>query len=258
MTRIARLLSVVLRLLEFFTRAMVIRFYERNPVRQRYLLAKNTTYIARRMLRIFRIDVNVINAQNLESLKEENHLIVSNHVSYTDILILASLHPFVFITSLEMGANPVLGDITRLGGSLYTNRKKYTTLPAEIRKFSDSLSTGFNLVLFAEGTSTNGETIKPMKKSLFETSIIAKKPVLPVCIKYKTLNGSPIKTQLQRDIVCWYDRSMDFISHLWNILNYNIEAEVTVFKSLAYDISKNRRQLCDEIQELLLETYHNS
>jgi len=251
-----RFFGVIFWLSSFFIRGWIIKLCNRDPVKQRNRLAKNTTYISRKLLKPFGIKVRVINPENLQVLAKENHLIVSNHVSYTDILVLASCHPIVFITSTDMADSPFLGDITRMGGSLVTNRRKHTSLPQEINNFADALLQGFNLVLFPEGTSTNGETLREFRKSLFQTPIIAEKPILPICIRYKTLDGKPIETQAQRDIVCWYG-DMTFAPHFWKIISHNTEVEVTVLKSLPFDSTVKRQPLCDLVYNQLLSVYHS-
>jgi 1-acyl-sn-glycerol-3-phosphate acyltransferase len=252
--RLKRFFRVIFWLVSFFVRGWIIKCCVKDPVKQRISLAKNTSYISRRLLGPFGIKVKVKHPENLQILKKENHLIVANHVSYTDILVLSSCFPLVFITSLEMAANPVLGDITRIGGSLYTNRKKHTSLPQEIDNFAQALKTGFNIVLFPEGTSTNGETIKEFRKSLFQTSIIAQKPILPICVKYATLDGKKIETQAQRDVVCWYG-DMTFVPHFWELIRHQVEVEVNVLSPLQYDASLNRQQLCDKVHQQLIEVF---
>ncbi|MBM4399761.1 MAG: 1-acyl-sn-glycerol-3-phosphate acyltransferase, partial [Candidatus Cloacimonetes bacterium] len=204
MNRFYRFSGVFFWLVSFFVRGWYIKCCTKDPVKLRNRLARNTSFISRKLLKCFRISVKVINPEKLQILDRENHLIVSNHVSYTDILVLSACYPFIFITSLEMAANPVLGDITKMGGSLFTNRKQYTSLPQEINNFANALMTGFNIVLFPEGTSTNGETIREFRKSLFQTSITAQKPILPICVRYTSINGRPFALQQDRDKVCWY------------------------------------------------------
>jgi 1-acyl-sn-glycerol-3-phosphate acyltransferase len=250
-------LSVAFWLLIFFVRGWVFRVSIKDPIRQRKTLAGNTSFIARQMLRAFGITVKVNHPANLNILDTSNHLIVANHVSYLDIVVLSSIYPFVFITSLEMLETPFLGDITRVGGSLFTNRKKYTSLPQEINNFAEALTKGFNVVLFPEGTSTNGETIREFRKSLFQTSIIAEKPVLPICVRYRTLDGKPFKTQAERDIVCWYG-DMTFIPHFFRLLGHKIEAGVNVLDPIPYDPDINRQQLCYSVHSLLLNSFQQN
>ncbi|MFO7659780.1 MAG: lysophospholipid acyltransferase family protein [Candidatus Cloacimonadaceae bacterium] len=256
MRKTYRFIGITFWMVSFFVRGWLLKCFFREPVRQRLALARNTSFISRKLLPCFGIKVVVNNPENLNFLKRENHLIVSNHVSYTDILVLASCHPFIFITSTEMAGNPFLGDITRIGGSLYTNRKKHTSLPQEINNFASALQDGFNLVLFPEGTSTNGETVREFRKSLFQTSIIAQKPILPICVKYKTLDGKPIQTQAQRDIVCWYG-VMTFVPHFLKIISHNTEVEVNILSPLPYDPDKNRQQLCETVHTQLLAAFQS-
>ncbi|MFB3845418.1 MAG: lysophospholipid acyltransferase family protein [Candidatus Cloacimonadaceae bacterium] len=254
MRRFLRFVIILLQLSLFFLRAYFFKVITRNPVKCRQRLAKNTSYTARRMLKTLRMKVKIINPERLELLKKNNFLIVANHVSYTDILVLASCHPMIFITSLEMAANPVLGNVTRLGGSLYTNRKKRTTLPAEIERMSSVLQQGFNIVLFPEGTSTNGATVYPFKKSLFQTAIQAQKDILPICVKYKKLDGKPIITQQQRNFVCWY-ATRTFVPHLWELLKHKVDVEVHILEPVPYDQNRDRQQLSDEVHNRLLNTF---
>lgn len=256
MRKVFRFVCIVFWMVSFFIRGWIIKLGTRDPVRQRHRLAKNTSYVSSKLLIYFGLKVTVVNPENLQILAQENHLIVSNHVSYTDILVLASCYPFIFISSTEMAANPFLGDIARIGGSLFTNRKKHASLPQEINNFASALKDGFNLVLFPEGTSTNGETVREFRKSLFQTSIIAQKPILPICVKYKTLDSRPIQTQEQRDIVCWYGE-MTFVPHLFKIISHTAEVEVNVLSPLPYDPCKTRQQLCEEVHAQILSVFHS-
>lgn len=238
---------------EFFLIATVIKLFYRDPDRRRRMLSKNTSRTARHFLKAFGITLHVHNPERLRILQEHNHLIIANHVSYTDIIVLSSIHPFVYITSVEMGENPFLGDITRLGGCLYTNRKKYTSLPQEIDNFASSLQHGFNVVLFPEGTSTNGETVREFRKSLFQIAVKAKSPVLPICIRYTHIDGNPID-DTSRDTVCWYG-DMTFVPHFMKLLGRKIRAEVHVLEPSPWDESNTRQVLCDRVYDQILNCY---
>lgn len=240
-------------LIDFFISASVIQMLYKDPDRQRQQLVKNTTRISQGFLKAFGIDLQVFHPQRLDVLKKTNHLIIANHVSYTDIIVLSSLHPLVYITSVEMGENPFLGDITRLGGCLFTNRKKHTSLPQEIENFAETLKHGFNVVLFPEGTSTNGERIKEFRKSLFQIAIHAKVPVLPICIKYTHLDGKPIDST-NRDLVCWYG-DMTFAPHFKKLLGRKIKAEVHILEPTPWVDTNTRGELCDKTHQQLSECF---
>lgn len=242
-------------LIEFFVSATILKLWYRDPIIQRHKLVSNTSRTAKKFLKAFNIDLSVFGREELENLKQQNHLIVANHVSYTDIIILSSIYPLVYITSVEMGENPFLGDITRLGGCLYTNRKKHTSLPAEIANFSQALINGFNVVLFPEGTSTDGSTIKEFRKSLFQIAILAKAPILPICIKYTHLDGMPIADK-DRDTVCWYG-DMTFVPHFNKLLGRSIKAEVHIMPAMPFSETNSRQAISDKLHSDLLSCYHS-
>jgi 1-acyl-sn-glycerol-3-phosphate acyltransferase len=248
-----RYLQVLFWLVTFFGRAWFIRLTTPNHVLRRKRFAANTSYIGRKLLKPFGLHVRITNPELLPVLSRQNHLIVANHVSYTDIIVLSSLHPFVFITSQEMAANAVLGDITRLGGSLFTDRKKHTTLPQEIRNFADALQQGLDVVLFPEGTSTDGRKIYDFRKSLFQTSISAQKPILPIFIRYRSIDGKPMDDS-NRDLVCWYGE-MFFLPHYNEIIRHRIEVEVTILAEIPYSTAQNRGELSETVHSLLSQAF---
>ncbi len=255
MRRVYAFLYHLYLLIDFFLSASWIRLLYRDPIKQRQALVNNTARTARGFIKAFQIKLQIVNPQGLDALRSQNHLIIANHVSYTDIIILSSIFPFVYITSVEMSENPFLGDITRLGGCLFTNRKKFNSLPQEIENFASALKQGFNVVLFPEGTSTNGETIKDFRKSLFQVAIHAKVPVLPICIKYTHIDDKPIEDST-RDLICWYG-DMTFAPHFSKLLGRKIRAEVHVLEPIPWQDSNNRGMLSDVSRERLLDCFHS-
>jgi len=242
-------------MLEYMTRAKLITWHTSDPVLRRRRQIKNTRRSALKFLRAFQIQVSVRGKENLAALHGQNYLLIANHVSYTDILVLSSVTELVFITSVEMGANFFLGDITRFGGSLFTDRKKPVSLPHEIKRFARTIAQGFNVVLFPEGTSTNGETVREFRSSLFQVAYEASCPVLPVCVKYHRLDGKPI-TSDNRDTVCWYG-DMDFLPHFWKLLGHRIQVVVSILKPLPHDPKLRRVELSELVHRQLLACYHS-
>lgn len=225
----------------------------RDPVKRRQRFIENSCRIAKRYLRAFQLSTTVFNPERLALMKDKSYLVVANHVSYIDIMVLSSLHPFVFITSVEMGANPFLGDITRLGGSLYTNRKTVVSLRGEIDKFAEAIKQGFNVLLFPEGTSTDGTDIRPFRSSLFETAIKAEADILPICINYTRIDGEP-RSAANRDLVCWYG-DMTFGPHFMRLLGHSIEAEIHILEPITCGTQQRRQDLADETYKRLREVY---
>lgn len=147
---------------------------------------------------------------------DKNYLIVSNHLSYLDVLIISSVLPASFITSVEISKDIFLGTLARLGGSLFVERRRKTRLLRDIKSVSAALAEGLNVVLFPEGTSTNGDTILPFKKTLFRSAISCGVEVLPVCIHYVKIDGIFVNKK-NRDFVFWYG-DMKFLPHFINLM----------------------------------------
>lgn len=240
--------------IDFFIRAKLIQIREKDPIKRRQLYIKNTSHAGRNFLKAFSINISTKGQEHLEAMRGRSYLAVGNHVSYTDILVLSALENFVFITSVEMSRSPFLGDITRAGGCLFTDRKKPVSLPAEIEKFAEAVNQGFKVVLFPEGTSTNGETIKDFRKSLFQVAISAQTAILPICVRYTHIDGVAISAK-NRDIICWYG-DMSFVPHFWKLMGHRIEVEVSFLPPIEYDPNIKRGDLSDMVHKQLHDCYH--
>lgn len=241
-------------LVEFSVRAAIIQALNPNPVTKRHRLALNTHRTAQKYLKALKIKLTIHHASRLHMMHDINYLAICNHTSYTDIIILASLQDYVFITSEEMGGSPFLGTITRNGGCLYTNRRKYVSLPREIERFARTITEGFKVMLFPEGTSTNGDTVKQFRSSLFQTAYLADCPILPMCIRYRALDGRPIDCT-NRDLLFWYG-DMTFSPHFWKLMGHRIEAEVHILEPILRPGDHNRRELASKVHDLIKQTYH--
>ena len=164
--------------------------------------------------------------------KIESPFVVSNHLSYLDILVLASLHPTAFVTSVEIREMPGLGLLTELGGCLFVERRSRANLSKEIQDLTNALNKNIPVTIFPEATSTNAESVLRFKRPLFQASQDSGKSVTPICINYLKVDGEYLNKQ-NRDTVCWYG-SMDFLPHLWKLMEKReILVEIRVLNSLS-------------------------
>ena len=233
-----------------------IELNTKDPILKRQRKTRNTNRHCKGFLKAFNITLTINHPERLLALRDSAYLLVSNHLSYIDIILLASIEKLVFITSIEMGNDPFLGKATRLGGSLYTDRKKPVSLKNEIQNFSDAIAQGFKVVLFPEGTSTNGSTVQDFKRSLFQIALNVNCPVLPVCIKYTTIDGQAINEN-NPDLVCWYG-DMTFGPHFWALLGRKIEVEITILESIVQPTSKTRTELSEAVYTQIHDCYHKT
>ena len=151
--------------------------------------------------------------------REHPTLIVSNHSSYFDIVVLGSLVKGSFVAKTEVGQWPFFGWLAKLQRSVFVDRR-----PREAANHRDTmvsrLEAGDNLFLFPEGTSNDGNGVLPFKSALF--AVASLKPrgrpltVQPVSITYTALDGMPMGRAL-RPFYAWYG-DMDLAGHLWQAL----------------------------------------
>jgi 1-acyl-sn-glycerol-3-phosphate acyltransferase len=251
--KILYILRHILLVGDYFSRAWVLNLIHRDPLARRRALIRNVSRSGRNFCKSLQISATVHNPQRLHELRDKAYLMVSNHVSYTDILVLAALEDLVFITSVEMGNNPFLGAITRLGGCLFTDRKNPVSLKDEIQRFSDTIAEGFKVLLFPEGTSTDGTGIRDFRRSLFQIALNVNCPILPVCIKYTKIDGEPI-TDSNRDLIAWYG-DMTFAPHFLKLLNHKIEVEIHFLESIAQPAGKSRTELSDGVLKQIRDCF---
>lgn len=143
-------------------------------------------------------------------------LFVSNHCSYLDVIILGALIPASFVAKAEVARWPLFGTLAKLQRSVFVDRQSFRAVK-QSEEMAARLEAGDSLVLFPEGTSSDGNRVLPFKSSLLSVAELAPggQPltVQPVSIAYTMLDGLPLGRYL-RPFFAWYG-DMDLVSHLW-------------------------------------------
>ncbi len=169
-------------------------------------------------------------------------LIVSNHVGTPDIFVIGSCFPAFFVSKAEIEHWPLMGWLTRLGGTLFVNRDRKQQVKATITGIRERLEAGCSVVLFPEARATDGSDILPFKSSHFEAAIQAKRPVVPVAISYHDKNHP--------SIACWYHK--DFMTHVLDLLkNPRLDVTVDILQPLRKET--DRRALAQKSREAIRE-----
>ena len=154
-------------------------------------------------------------------------LLISNHASYLDIIILGSLFKTSFVAKKEIEKWPLLGILARLQNTIFIDRK-ISSLKIQENKVLEHLNEKKNLVIFPEGTSSDGNRVLPFKSSLFnifEGNLNSKISLQTITIVYKKINGIPLN-HLERKNITWHS-NMDLIPNIFNILRkLSIEVEI--------------------------------
>lgn len=144
-------------------------------------------------------------------------LYIANHVSYLDIEVLGSLIKGSFVAKSEVRSWPVFGWLARLQRTVFVERRVQRTADAR-DEMSERLEAGDSLILFAEGTSSDGNRVLPFKSALFAAAQLKPKGedllVQPVSIAYSHLDGMPMGRFL-RPYFAWYG-DMELAPHIWD------------------------------------------
>ena len=139
-------------------------------------------------------------------------LLVSNHLSYVDILLLGSLMPAVFVSKAEVKGWPVFGWFASLGGTVFVQRERRGQVGEVSDRIRTLLAEKHPVILFPEGTSSNGREILPFKSSLLEPAVGQKCPLSVACVSYEMRDGS-----VEQDVCYWGD--MTFAPHFFKLLS---------------------------------------
>ena len=238
----------------FLSFGIGIRCIIKNKIIRQKKISSLLRFLSAKMIRIIGCSLKVEGLEYLQS--KQNYLIVANHVSYLDITLLYSfIDKNRFISHLELKENnPFLSLMIKVGGSYFIERRNLKYIRKELREATTILKQGLSLIFFPEGTSTDGSEIKPFHPLFFGTATQAKKPVLPVCINYKKVDGSAFNLK-NRDLICWYDDETSFAQHLFSLLSLkSIEVEL-LFLPPIDSKGKTSRFLAEESQRQIQKHY---
>lgn len=176
---------------------------------------------------------------------------VSNHTSYLDIPVLGGIIPGYFIAKSDVASWPFIGMMARLQNTVFVERKT-----ARARKQShvlrERLEAGHNLILFPEGTSTDGQRTLPFKSSLFsvvETPLPSGAYALiqPVSIVATEVGGLPMG-RAWRPYYAWYG-DMTFVKHVWEFFKIgSFTVDVIFHPPVTIEDFGNRKLLSDYCQ----------
>ena len=157
------------------------------------------------MLRIFAAEVELCGEL------PAGGLLVSNHLSYLDILVLSSLRPVVFVAKKDVKSWPVFGWFAALAGTIFVDRERRTHVGQITQAIEETMNRGVLVVLFPEGTSSGGETVLPFKSSLLEPAVRQTQPLSAALIQYELDDGDA-----SEEVCYWKD--MTLLPHLINLL----------------------------------------
>ncbi|MEY4435438.1 MAG: 1-acyl-sn-glycerol-3-phosphate acyltransferase [Pseudomonadota bacterium] len=120
--------------------------------------------------------------------KESPMLLVANHVSWVDALIIQSIQPSIFVAKSEVKRWPIVGNIATGCGVVFVDRGSPSSARRMVDDVASALHHGYCVAGFPEGTSSEGNEVSLFHANLFEAAINHQVPVLPLAIRYTNPN----------------------------------------------------------------------
>jgi 1-acyl-sn-glycerol-3-phosphate acyltransferase len=247
LVKIFKLAVVVFLIIKHMIQGAVARlFHKGKDLRRKQLrICRNNTNI---MLSLLNVKVTYDGKENWKP--NQGYLIVSNHLSYLDMLALMQGGDLCFVSTVEVQKTPVLGSVAEASGAIFIERRSRENIKNEIAEMSRTLNDGFSLNFFPEGTSTNGRSVLPFKKSLFATALESRVPVLPVVIQPTEINGQPASAS-NIDFYA-YHGDMDFTPHIMALAGCKeIKVTVKILPPIPVDNGITRDELAQKAHDVI-------
>ena len=207
--------------------------------------------------RLIGIRVRVIGTA-LKSTGGRRVVYVSNHSSWVDIPVIGGVLDGCFVAKGEVAGWPVIGTIARLGRSVFVSRSRAST-GKERDAMRAKLAAGDNLILFPEGTSSDGSRVLPFRTAFFAVAEArdgedrTQLPLIqPVSVVYDQLGGLPAG-RASRPVFAWYG-DMDIASHFWR-LTQNIGLRATILLHMPLDPARfdDRKALSHAVWKIVAD-----
>ena len=185
--------------------------------------------------------------------RKQPTLFVSNHLSYLDITVLSAVIETSFIAKREIAAWPLFGQLARLQRTVFIERRT-TAVRNERDELARRLARGDNLVLFAEGTSSDGNRLRPFKSAFFSAAQneVDGEPIAvqPVTIAYTHLDRMPLG-RAWRPYITWFG-DMDMLSHGWRFLGLGrVTATLHFHPPVRFDQFGSRKALAEHCETVI-------
>ena len=203
------------------------------------------------LCRLLRIRVRVVG----EPVRERAALFVSNHVSWADIVVIGSIQPVAFVAKREVASWPLVGITAKMQRTVFVDRQRRHQAAGAVAEIVERLKGGTSVVLFAEGTSSDGNRVLPFRSALLgavehaATHGGAARDILiqPMSICYTGQHGMPMSRQ-QRPLVAWYG-DLDFMPHIKALIQRGaVDAVVSYGEPVPADGEPDRKAMTRRLE----------
>ena len=176
-------------------------------------------------------------------LPKDGALLISNHISWLDIIVIGQYLPVYFVAKSDISSWPIIGYLSRQGGTIFIRRGNKKSIKATTEKMIWVLKQNSNIVAFPEGTTTSGNEVLSFHASLFQPALLTKSAIQPVVIQY----DGAAKHQAP------FIGEDDFVRHLIKMLCLDkVEVRLS-FLPVIKSLGKDRHTVCAEAREKIYE-----
>jgi lyso-ornithine lipid O-acyltransferase len=178
-------------------------------------------------------------------------LFVSNHVSWADIVVIGSIAPVAFVAKREVASWPMVGVTARLQRTVFVDRTRRHQTADAVKQIVERLAGGTSVVLFAEGTSSDGNRVLPFRSALVgavrEAAARGDIVIQPMSICYTGQHGIPMGRQ-HRPLVAWYG-DLDFMPHIRDFIARGVvDAVVSYAEPIPADAGADRKAMAKDLE----------
>ncbi len=188
-------------------------------------------------------------------------LLVANHQSWADIVALGAVMPLSFIAKSEVAGWPIFGLLAKLQRTTFVEREARGRTGQQADAIGERLNAGDAMVLFAEGTTSDGNRVLPFKTALFGAAQASLRRsqaeavwVQPVCVAYTKVNGMPMG-HYGRPLAAW-PGDVELMPHLLAFLREGaVDAEIRFGEPIRFDAASDRKAVarrCESVVAALM------
>ena len=194
----------------------------------------------RTLCAVLRVRIRVVGTP----LRDRPTLILSNHVSWLDIPVISAVMPIAFVAKREVASWPIVGVAAKLLRTVFVDRSRRHQTSEANAEIARRLTEGNPVVLFAEGTSSDGNHVLEFRSALIG-AVAQLDPghevmLQPLSIGYTRINGVPMGRQL-RPLVAWYG-DVDFVPHFKEFLRRGaVDVVVSFGQPVPYESVTDRK-----------------
>ena len=198
---------------------------------------------SKRFLQLLGVAVKV----NGQPLQKGPLLVVINHVSWLDILVMLAAQPVCFVSKSEVRHWPIIGWLATNAGTLYIERAKARDALRVIHQIAESLKAGHLIGIFPEGTTSDGKSLLPFHANLMQAAIASGSPVQPVALRFLEANGSLSMSPT-------YINDDTLLSSVWRMLRADPVTAQLDFLPSVESKGLDRRELAAQLQQLIAKS----